>query len=270
MLFRSRSLAPILAAMLASACGGDSTAARAATDSRQSAASHGTPTFAAPSGTYRVVDVANGGAVSGHVTIDGAVPAPPAPPVTADSADCDMQPGDPSIVHRGGAVENVVVWLSDVRAGVALPAEKRYAITQTGCLLDPRVQAISLGGTVNVRSVDPVRHTTVLLRAGTTDTLAVVRLYDAGSVVPDEHVGKRAGLVELRCEQHPWTRGWIAVFDHPYFAVTGADGSFRITDVPPGKHTLMIWHERGGAPQSQTVDVPASGEAKVEAKVALH
>ena len=269
MLLRSRPLAPILAAILAAACSGDSTAARAATDNAHSSASRGTPTFAEPSGAYRVVDVRDGGAVSGHVTIDGDVPAVPAPPVTRDSADCDLQPGDPSIVHRGQDLENVIVWISDVRAGVALPAEKRYAITQTGCLLDPRVQAIALGGTVNVRSVDPIRHTTVLLRAGTTDTLAVVRLYDAGSVVPDEHVGKRAGLVELLCEQHPWTRGWIAVFDHPYFAVTGADGSFRIADVPPGKHTLMIWHERGGAPQSQTVDVPASGEAKVEAKIAL-
>lgn len=267
---RFRSLASLLAAGLLAACGGDSTTARAATDGTHAPAVRGTPTFAEASGTYRVVDVANGGTVIGRVTIDGDVPAPPAPPLTADSADCDVTPGDPSIVNRGGALENVVVWLSDVRAGVALPAEKRYAVTQSGCLFDPRVQAIALGGTVNVRSVDPLRHTNVLLRAGTSDTLAVVRQYDAGSVVPDEHVGKRAGLVELTCEQHPWTRGWIAVFDHPYFAVTGADGSFRIADVPPGRHTLMIWHERGGAPQSQTVDVPASGEAKVEAKLALH
>ena len=267
--FRFRSLAPLLAVTLAAACGGDSASARAATDRARAGGPQGTPTFAEPSGAYRVIDVANGGSVSGHVTIDGAVPAPPPPPVSPDSADCDMSPGDPSIMHRGTGLENVVVWLSDVRAGAPLPAEKRYAITQTGCLFDPRVQAIALGGTVNVRSVDPIRHTNVLLRAGTTDTLAVVRLYDAGSVVPDEHVGKRAGLVELRCEQHPWTRGWIAVFDHPYFAVTGADGSFRIADVPPGKHTLMIWHERGGPPQSVTVDVPANGDAKAEAKIAL-
>lgn len=267
--FRFRSLVPLLAAILAAACGGDSSSARAATDGSRSA-SRGTPTFAEPSGAYRVIDVANGGAVSGHVSIDGAVPPPPPPPVTADSADCEMQPGDPSVLVRGTALANVIVWISDVRAGVALPEEKRYAITQSGCLFDPRVQAIALGGTVNVRSVDPIRHTNVLFRAGTTDTLAVVRQYDAGSVVPDEHVGKQPGLVELRCEQHPWTRGWIAVFDHPYFAVTAADGSFRIADLPPGKHTLMIWHERGGASRSQTVDVPAGGEAKVEIRIGLH
>ena len=268
--FRFRLLPPLLTAVVVAACSGDSATARAATDGSHGATARGTPTFAEPSGAYRVVAVTNGGAVTGHVTLDGAVPPPPAPPVTADSADCDMQPGDPSTLHRGTALENVVVWLSDVRAGAALPEERRYAITQSGCQFDPRVQAIAVGGTVNVRSVDPIRHTNVLLRAGTTDTIAVVRQYDAGSVVPDEHVGKRPGLVELRCLQHPWTRGWIAVFDTPYFAVTGSDGSFRIADVPPGKHTLMIWHERGGAPRSQTVDVPPSGEAKVEVKVALH
>lgn len=267
MTLRTSSLAIFLAVAALGACSGDSGAARAADAAAKR--DRGKPVFPAPTGTYRVVDVPDAGSVGGHVLIEGAIPAAAPLRPTSDSADCDALPGDPSLSHRGPALENAVVWLSDVRAGVALPVEKRYAITQSGCLFDPRVQGIVVGGTVNVRSVDPIRHTNVVLRAGTADTLAVIRQYDAGSVVPDEHIGKVPGLVELRCEQHPWTRGWIAVFDHPYFAVTGPDGSFTIPDVPPGKHTLMVWHERGGEPRSQAVVVPANGPVKLEVKIAL-
>lgn len=267
MILRQSSIGILLALAALGACSSDSTAARAA-DARATA-DKGKPVFPAPSGRYRVVEVPNAGAVSGHVMIDGDIPAATPLRPTVDSANCDALPSDPSLVHRGPALENAVVWLSDVRAGVALPVERRYAITQSGCLFDPRVQGIVVGGTVNVRSVDAIRHTNVLLRAGTSDTIAVLRQYDAGSVVPDEHIGKAPGLVEIRCEQHPWTRGWIAVFDHPYFAVTGADGSFRIPDAPPGKHTLMVWHERGGQPQSQEIEIPASGEVKVEVKIGV-
>jgi hypothetical protein len=113
-------------------------------------------------------------------------------------------------------------------------------------VLEPKVQAISSGGTLNVRSRDPIVHRTRFTAQPAGALISLVSHVDAGQVVPDEKVPARAGLVEVKCDEHPWTHGWLAVFDHPYYVVTGADGSFVLDEVPPGTYTLVVWHERGG------------------------
>jgi len=52
--------------------------------------------------------------------------------------------------------------------------------------------------------------------------------------------------IPVKCNIHPWMKAYIAVFDHPYFAVTGKDGSFDLKNVPPGTYTLIAWHELYG------------------------
>ena len=76
-------------------------------------------------------------------------------------------------------------------------------------------------------------------------TAHALRLCPRALVVPVEQILKAPGLVEVRCDPHPWTRGWLFAFDHPYFATTDRDGSFAIDSVPPGRYTLVVWHERG-------------------------
>ena len=51
----------------------------------------------------------------------------------------------------------------------------------------------------------------------------------------------------MKCNIHPWMKAYIAVFAHPYFAVTAADGSFDLKNVPPGTYTLVAWHELYGS-----------------------
>jgi len=64
----------------------------------------------------------------------------------------------------------------------------------------------------------------------------------------------------VKCDLHPWEKAWIAVFDHPFVAVTGEDGSFKLPDVPPGKYTFEAWHETFGTLQTKVDLVP--GETK--------
>jgi hypothetical protein len=90
----------------------------------------------------------------------------------------------------------------------------------------------------------------------------VVTEHDAGQVVPDESVLVTPGRIEIRCDVHPWTHGWILAFDHPYYDVTDRRGAFEMDSVPPGRYEIVAWHERLGE-MSDSVVVTQGGTAQV-------
>ena len=67
-------------------------------------------------------------------------------------------------------------------------------------------------------------------------------------------------MVHFKCDVHPWMSAYVGVLSHPFFGVTGEDGTFSIKGLPAGEYTLEAWHEKYG-PQTQTVKV-AAGESK--------
>ena len=77
---------------------------------------------------------------------------------------------------------------------------------------------------------------------------SVIMFRQNGQAVASERLAKRPALVEVRCTHHPWMRAYMAVFDHPYFAVTRKDGGFTIDSLPPGTYTMMVWHEGAAKP----------------------
>ena len=94
-------------------------------------------------------------------------------------------------------------------------------------------------------------------------------LADDGQVVPNEHLAAKSGLVAATCVQHPWTRGYIAVFESPYFALTDSAGVFRLDSIPPGTYHLRVWHERSTSPIEREVTVSAAGVSRVDVKLGL-
>ncbi|HEY7232751.1 MAG TPA: carboxypeptidase regulatory-like domain-containing protein [Gemmatimonadaceae bacterium] len=247
-------------------CSGDpSNAALADTAGRASSGA-----IELPSARYRPVALGAIGSIAGTVETDGNAPTDSIVTPTVDREVCGSAYPDSSIVRRGRALANVVVWLSDVREGKALPIERRTEIVNEECRLEPRVQGVVVGTTVNVRNEDRLAHTTRFLRGGPNgDTLAVIPLTDDGQVVPNEHITAKAGLVAAACVQHPWTRGYIAVFESPYYAVTDESGAFRIDSVPPGTYRLLIWHEREEAPVEREVDVAPGGTTRANLTIRL-
>ena len=99
---------------------------------------------------------------------------------------------------------------------------------------NPQVQVIPAGPLVVVNG-DPVLHNTHGHYGKR--TAFNMALPNEGQRIPTEL--KRAGTVCIDCDAHGWMEGWIYVVDNPYYAVTGADGKFTITDVPPGNYKLV-------------------------------
>ena len=190
-----------------------------------------TPEGGARSEPYRVVALRAPGRLNGMITL--------APPLRASDA---------------------IVWLSDVRSGKPLPLSRRYEIDHEGNALVPVTQAVIAGGTLNVRNADdgPHRARFTLAGGGADSVLGTVTETGAGQVVPSQKLLFRPGLVVVTCDVHPATRGWIRVFDQPYFTQPDSNGRFAMDSVPAGRWTLRVWHPSlGESAREVTVDSAA-------------
>ncbi len=218
--------------------------------------------IAPPVGKYSVTTVSAPGTVSGIVTFKAGLPATPPVSTGADSAICGADIVEDA-AQPVGAAAGVVVWLEGVRSGKAPGLERRVELESMHCKLTPRLQAAFMGSAVNILGHDDLRQHLRFTAGAETTPRATVLLGGGEQVIPTELPFKAPGMVAVRDTGHAWTHAWLAVFDHPYYAVTGPGGAFSIDGVPPGKYTLKAWHDRA-AVASQAVDVGANGAVKVD------
>jgi len=194
------------------------------------------------------------GRIVGRVRLAGPPPAA-RPPIAAliDSAVCGTEiPDESLLVDHDGGVANAVVVVRGVAAGAA--AERPEAVVDNAhCRFAPRVQVVTRGQSVRVRSSDPVLHNAhPVLVADPEVSIANLALAVSGQTMDLTRrlaatlPASGEALVRVGCDVHPWMRGWLVVLDHPYAAVTGADGRFAIIAVPAGSYTLGLWHETLG------------------------
>ena len=195
-----------------------------------------------------------------HGTIKGSG-RPPADSAAIAGKLCFRKPIPASSRQTGPAP--VVVWIKDIATGKPYPIEKRAELSSDDCVLDPPVAAAVVGTTFNVFNDDKEIHRLVFTREGTHDTLAVMPFFNSGQVVASERLAKVPGVVDVQCVRHPWMHSYIAVFNHPYFAVTDEKGTFAIDSLPPGTYTMLAWREGMASPSSQVVQVAANGSATV-------
>jgi hypothetical protein len=155
-----------------------------------------------------------------------------------------------------------VFWVDGIREGKRLPNERRYSLVNGSCGIEPRLQAAVIGGAINVFN-DVGTHTLVFIRAGTNDTLQTMPFVDTGSIVATDRLTKTAGVVEVRCVQHPNERAYIAVFDHPYFGVASSGDKVTLDSIPAGDYQVMTWHEGLSAPVAVPAKVGPTGQTEI-------
>ena len=196
------------------------------------------------------------GVVSGIVRFSG--PALTDAPLEGDCCPGVPRPADEAVVvNANGSLANVTVYIDD-GPNVAGPMPDKALLAQRGCRYVPHVLALRAGQKLVVTNGDPTAHN--------------VHVESSDGANPHDNVGQipKASLpltfpvadpdVTFKCDVHAWMRAYAMVFDHPCYAVTGPDGSFRIDRLPPGTYTLVAHHERFGD-QRQTFTVTADRPA---------
>ena len=248
----------------ASACSEEAVAARG----RVVESSAGTVELGIEKSAYKTGPVASGVQLTGQVAATGVL-TDSMVAVARDQRVC----GDSALARQvtldGSSLSNALVWVEGVATGKPLPEVRRSTVTIEKCSFDPKVTAIVAGSTVNVFSRDRASHHVRFYREGKGTPVADLLTVDAGQVVPSEHIAAEPGIVEARCEAHPWVRAYVAVFDHPYFAITDAKGAFAIDQLPAGTYTVKVWHEGMTQPAEQRVTLGAGGTGSVQMQVAL-
>jgi hypothetical protein len=118
--------------------------------------------------------------------------------------------------------------------------------------------AITKGSTIDFPNTDPFFHNVFSLSRGAN--------FDLGRYPKGESRDRRfpnAGLVKVYCHIHSHMTAAIMVFDHPFFRIPSADGTFTLDDVPAGNYQISAWHERIGE-SSSTIKVEAGRTARIE------
>ena len=213
---------------------------------------------------YVPTDISRGGTISGKISYNGKPPSPAKLSITTDRKYCGESRDDDSwLIAADGGVKNVVVFLSDITSGKKMTAPQKLVLNQVRCHYIPRISVVARDAELQVRSSDPVLHNIHTYRDGT--TLMNFAIPPSQGFSLNKKLDKPGGI-KLKCDVHNFMRGAIFVASNPYYAITSDDGSFEISEVPPGNYTINTWHESAG-PIAQKVAISENGIVTWNAKI---
>ena len=164
------------------------------------------------------------------------------------------------ILGENNGIKNVLVFVKESPSGGSLEGdlnliEKNAVIDQKGCVYVPHVLGVMVGQKLDILNSDGTLHNIhALPKVNKEFNKAMPRSKKQMTVEFD----KSEAPFKVKCDVHPWMGAFIGVFDHPYFAVTGDDGSYVISGLEPGDYVIEAWHEKLG---SQTANVTVGDSA---------
>jgi hypothetical protein len=217
-------------------------------------------------GAPHVVGAQGWGSIEGQFLFDGDLPQ--LPPLIAKGDKTAKEPRcavngvpDESLVvnpeNRG--IANICLYIRKAPAMIhpdlKESKEKEVVFDQKGCIFLPHVMIVRTDQTVLVKSGDPFQHNTHTNGFSNEQKNLIIGVEERKGVpiqMPNSEL--RLTPVKINCDIHPWMTAYWVVADHPYVAVTDADGKFRIENLPVGEHTFRVWQERSGYVKTDKFD----------------
>lgn len=200
--------------------------------------------------------------VSGKVTFEGTAPAPEKIAMNADP-NCLAMHSEPVlseavVVNGNGTLKNVFVYVKEGLEGQTFESPKEPVVfDQATCMYKPHVFGVMVNQPIEILNSDNTLHNVHAVAKTNKE-------FNLGMPIKGMKLKKSFSqpevMVKMKCDVHPWMNAWVGVLNHPYFGVSGEDGSFNLKDLPAGNYVIEAWHEKFGA-QTQSVTI-AEGETK--------
>ncbi|MBK8253822.1 MAG: hypothetical protein IPK82_14300 [Polyangiaceae bacterium] len=256
-----------LTAVVAAGCGEDKPSGSGAsgkpmTSGKPTAA---TTTSAAATTTSAAAAPAKEGAstIKGVVAFSGKAPEMKVPVKRKDADVCKAtEVKYNAVLVKDGKLKDVLVRIS--AGGIAgnwKAPEKHAEIDQKECMYAPRMQGVVAGQQIDIKNGDQTLHNVHAYKGAES---LFNQAQPKGAAAISKEAPEEASIMKFSCDVHPWMRGFVVVTDHPFFAVSGEDGSFKIEKVPAGKYTVEAWHTNYGMLKKEAVEVKDTGEVTVD------
>jgi plastocyanin len=215
---------------------------------------------------YFHVDPTTAGKVHGRILYQGAKPTRQVIDMQSDIT-CKQEYGakpvydDPVVVGKEGGLANAFVYVQAGLEGKTFePVKDPVVLDQHGCMFSPRALGVRAGQPLDLRNSDKVSHNVHPMPKNNREWN---EQQSPGTPDAVHRFARTEVMIPVKCNIHQWMHAYIGVVEHPYFAVTGPDGSFDLTNVPPGDYTLAVWHEKLGD-QTKQVHLAASANEAVD------
>jgi plastocyanin len=195
------------------------------------------------------------GEISGKISFEGKTPRMKKLKLEADPICVSNNEVPPAaewlIVDESGGVKNMIVSVKEGLSGSHNPPSEKVVLDQQGCVYRPHVLAVMAGQNVDILNNDGIMHNIHALPTINREFNKAMPKFKKKITTQFENSEKP---FKIKCDVHPWMIAYIGVFDHPFFAVTGDDGTYSISGLSPGEYVIEAWHEKLGT-QTATVTV---------------
>jgi plastocyanin len=214
---------------------------------------------AAPTGTAAAAPAGNG-TIKGVVSLAGKAPEMKVPTKRKDAEFCKgKEVKYNAVLAEGGKLQDVFVRLEKGAVKGKFDTTKPAVVDQVDCMYSPRIQGVLEGQEVQIKNSDGTLHN-VHTYKGTESWFNQAQPKGAEPITKEMDAD---GVVKFTCDVHPWMRGFVVVMDHPYYAVSGKDGSYTIEKIPAGKYKVEAWHSQYGLLSKADVEVTDAKPAEV-------
>ena len=211
-----------------------------------------------------IVSTASAGDVTGKITLKG-TPKPESE-ISIDPTCGGLRAGKKMttrfyVADATGGLADCVIYIEGAKGGVA--SDKPVVIDQQGCEYLPYINSAQVGQTIRVLNSDKAMHNvhpTPTVEGNPEANKAQL----PGGAPLNFTFAKAEKFLRFKCDVHPWMFSYVSVFETPFHAVTGKDGSFKITGVPDGKYKLVVEHRKGGKVEK---DIEVKGGAKADFEI---
>lgn len=198
--------------------------------------------------------------ITGTIVLEGEAPSEKKIPMQGDRfcVQHNKKHADPKLeIGENGGLPHVFVYIKKGISAKYPPPEEVVVLDQSGCMYEPHVFGIQVGQTLRIKNSDDTAHN-VHSMAKKNQKFNIAQA-QKGSVA-EKTFTREEVMMKFKCDVHGWMSSFAGVVKHPFFAVTDADGHFKIEKLPAGKYTIETSHELYG---TRTIEIEvADGESK--------